>query len=230
MSDRIWIFERIPDTTGNLQCWKTVVLNYYDLPELGIHFSLIDGQDIVTVEELQILKRMVIASLGGLKVADGQMIENMHKFPIFIFKVLTPDGKDYMQIVISDSKGKYPWEPDCDEVYKHQIAFDTDKVFYIVTQNKWRVNYLRRDLMLKDISPDFKKRADGYIFPIQYIVNNELFRIGAASIKDSSIGFVREIAGIFEIDDLSIICKDTDYSDPINKQFKLYKERHIDLR
>ena len=31
MIDRIWRFERIPDTTGNLQCWKTVGLNYYDL-------------------------------------------------------------------------------------------------------------------------------------------------------------------------------------------------------
>ena len=77
MIDRIWRFERIPDTTGNLQCWKTVGLNYYDLPELGIHFSLIDGQDIVTVEELQILKRMVKESrcvpsfLRSLVVGNG---------------------------------------------------------------------------------------------------------------------------------------------------------------
>ena len=217
MISSIWRFERLPDTEDGLQRWKTVGLNQYGLPELGVHFLLKDGQEILKSEALKVLKR--ITSIQRITIRGHH---------VFAFKAQLPDLTEYMQLVLSDDGGQYPWDTYCEPDYKKQITFNTDKVFYMVTQNKLRINYLRKSVMLGEVAPDFKKRAEGYIVPIQYIVNNELFQIGHLSVGSSLTAYINEVADTFEIDDLALICKDTDYSDPINKHFKAYKEKYLD--
>lgn len=224
MNTNTWRFERITESADSVQHWKTVGLANYGLPELGIHIHPLQNRD----EMLQILKGVALASLEGLKVADGQMFYGFHRYPLFTFRSMTLDFKEYSQIVIADDWGQYPWDPNCKTEYKHQISFITDKVFYLVTQNKYQVNCLRKSIALRQITPKFKKRADGYVYPFQFIVNNELFQTGHRGTCRSLGEYLNEVKFDTGLNDLSVICKDTDYSDPINKHFKDYKEKHLD--
>ncbi len=230
MINSIWQFERLPDTEDGLQRWKTAGLNQYGLPELGVHFLLKDGQEIIKAEALEILKRTTSASLEGIKVLDGQTIQGItiRGHHVFTFEAQLPDLTEYMQLVLSDDMGQYPWDPHCEPAYKKQITFNTDKAFYIVTQNKWQVNQLRKNLFAGVSAPDFKKRTEGYLAPVQYIVNNELFATGPRSIRSSLTSYINEVSWVCNLADITVICKDTDYSDPINKHFKAYKEKYLD--
>lgn len=207
-----------PNTKG-LNHFRTDGLGLYGLPELEVLLPIRES------EAQELLYPLIEENLKGTSITDGKMIKGLTRYPIFLFQV--SDSPITLRAVFSDTYRAFPWEPNCEDSYKQQITFNTDKVFYLVTQNKSRVKELRKSLMLRQIAPHFKKRADGYISPTQYIVNNELFNTGPTSLKHSLAAYVEEVAGIFEIYDLTIICKDTDYSDPINKYFKAYKEKYL---
>lgn len=223
-NNKIWRLQQIPEKSHGLDCWRTDGLKHYGLPELGIHFHIEENEDILQAAAIQVLKKIAAASLEGLTFHDGQMIEGICEYPLFIFNT----SKGYMQIVISDSGGQYPWYLCCDEKYKHQIQFNKDKVFYVVTQNKCRIKQLRNEGIIGVKDPGFKKRAEGYIAPIGFISNNITYEDGAVSTQGGLIRYMEQLRRSMCLSDLTIICKDLDYKDPINKHFKKFKEQYID--
>ncbi|MEG1723758.1 MAG: hypothetical protein RR313_00050 [Anaerovoracaceae bacterium] len=190
--------------------FKSRGLNIKCLPE--VEFFL----PISNAKGKKICETICNALIKGLQPEDGEMVNGLFPYPVFFFKVVSAKSKrNVLRVVFPDDTGLFPWE---NSVLKKQIKFNTDKVFMFRTNDTKAVE----QCSTKKGSPyyTFTKKHDVYLCPVQYFIPDENKSVRVSPYNDMNVDdYMKTLKVQYGICDIKLVCKDVDYSDPINASF-----------
>lgn len=179
-----------------------------------------------------------VAIAKGLRIEDGLMVDSLFtdelgcKQPIYFFKTKPIHGeKEVYRAIFPDPNGLFPWEVEgrlsCAAEYKDQITFTEGRVFLIEVADRKSVK--RYGIKFGSPFYAFEKRNGWFVRPAQYLINGELILIGPYTVFSvfELRTFVKRLKGLYEVKGVRVVCRPIDYSDPIHKDFKEYKERYF---